>query len=423
MNTEIKRKSELDKKIDTSLINNTNLIKIGEARQADELEYDDEFSMNNITNYDKIKYLIKKKIEVYNLINLMKKEERKKHLEKFVLFDNYLIHGVLLIGLKEPDSPNKILTKTEEVIKLKQKMKMNIILTIITIEMQELFILQQAFLKKKDVKDSFYHDFDFYRQWMFFCVCIYDKIIQTHKNNGIVKKEDIFLILENVKQNNVDFISELNKQIGVQPVLSVVEKPGMIDSAVNKVKLWNQKFKGFLVASKTKISDMKTNLKTKILSTIGITEKKTLETTNDCVKKLLVDFMYILYLYEFNIDEFPLTININNPGDSTTLQTYFDDVVKQQRNYYENKFDDIIKIEHLKAETFNIEDQMNILERTNKFQEDVNASKAKMDIMRTATKTVSVGGRSRSRSRSHSRSRSRSRHTTKRTHTKRKTVF
>ena len=295
-------------------------------------------------------------------------------------------HGVLLIGLKESDSPNKILTKTEEVIKLKQKMKMNIILTIITIELKELFILQQAYLKNKTIKDTFYDDFDFYREWMFFCVCVYDKIIQTHKNNGLVKKEDIFVILENVKKNNVDFIREITKTMEKQPVVNVTDAPGASGNPVAKIKSWGESLKARVSASKTTIGAWKTN----ILSKIGIKPTPaTPETTNDCVKKLFVDFMYILYLHDFNIEKFPLTININNPGDSTSLQEYFDDVVEQQRNYYNQKFDDIIKVEYLKAETFNTDDQVAVLERTNDLQTGVNASNTIL-ATKTAVAPVSV---------------------------------
>jgi hypothetical protein len=389
----IKRSPSVTTYVNDKLVNSASIIPTnkGATGEADELQYREEFSINNMNDYDKIKYLIKKKIEVYNLINLMKKEERKKHLEKFVLFNNYLKNGLLSLGLKELDSPNKILTKTEEVINLKQKMKMNIILSIITNELKELFILQQAYLKDQTVKDSFYDDFDFYRQWLFFCVCVYNKIMQTHKNNGSVKKEDIFIILENVKKNNVDFIETAQKDgvIDEQPIVNVTDTPGTNDNAVERTKTWGTKLKAMLSNTNNKFKQLETNFLANFV--IKPAEDIT-ESTSDCVKKLFVEFMYILYLYEYKIDKFPLTININNPGDSSNFQDWFDEVIATQSNYYNRKFDDIIKIEYLKAEYFNTTDKVDVLKRTNQLQDSVNKSITELNGTKQTAPLIATSG-------------------------------
>jgi hypothetical protein len=375
----LKRKSVLDKDkdvVDPSLINNANIVS-NTIEYTDELNYDEEFSMNNITQYDKVKYLIKKKIDVYNLINLMKKEERKSHLEKFVLFNNYFDRGLMSFGLKELDGANKILTSTEDVINLKQQMKMNIILSIITIELQELFILQQEYLKKQSIEDSFYKDFDFYREWMFFCVCVYDKIKIAQNNFGTFEKNDIFIILENVKQNNVDFIAAITAATGKQPIINIVDPPGYNMNIAPLMKKWGENFKIFQQKSNSNISNIK-NRFLSIFRSKPITTT-TPESTNDCMKKLFVDFMYILYLYEFKIDKFPLTINVNNPGDSTSLQEYFEKVVNQQRNYYDQKFDYIIKVEYLKAEESSKQDELLSAQNVNRLQDNVDIARANLE--------------------------------------------
>jgi hypothetical protein len=280
-------------------------------------------------------------------------------------------------GLKELDGANKILTSTEDVINLKQQMKMNIILSIITIELQELFILQQEYLKKQSIEDSFYKDFDFYREWMFFCVCVYDKIKIAQNNFGTFEKNDIFIILENVKQNNVDFIAAITAATGKQPIINIVDPPGYNMNIAPLMKKWGENFKIFQQKSNSNISNIK-NRFLSIFRSKPITTT-TPESTNDCMKKLFVDFMYILYLYEFKIDKFPLTINVNNPGDSTSLQEYFEKVVNQQRNYYDQKFDYIIKVEYLKAEESSKQDELLSAQNVNRLQDNVDIARANLE--------------------------------------------
>jgi hypothetical protein len=300
----------------------------------------------------------------------MDKEERKSHVKKFNIFNNYLLNGMISFGFFQKNIPQ--FTKVELVIEQKQQMKMNIILSIITMEILGLFKLQKEYLQKINEKDKFYEDFDLDREWIFFCICVFDKIKLMHEiNNTIVQKTDIFKILENVRETNLIFIQKLTQALPqTQSTLSSI-KNNIKDAMSKTTNVLKDTFKY-------------------VKSFVTTVEEK----PQDCVKQLFVDFIYILYQYEYDRKNFPLTINITNGGDSTKYQDKFLPIVNMQREYYERKFNDIINLEYFKANVSNKKDQVQVAEMINEYEKKSDAADKDLERLTNPPPITGGGGNS-----------------------------
>jgi hypothetical protein len=311
------------------------------TRTNDELTYDSELT-ENVTEYEYLKFVLKKKIEIYNSINTMPKEERTQHLSKFVLYNNFLKNGILT----PPDKEKKILTSRSAVIALKQKMKMNIILSIIIYDLKEIFILQKNYLK--DDPESFYNKFDLNNEWIYFCICVYDELVKVKKENptAIIDTNEILKIIEFVKTNKLTYFESFKNLFnkGAQAFFNPISS-----------------FKSFMgKLASTTVKGVK--------YVLGM---PTIPPKPDCVKMLFAKFMLILYQYENDANNFPLTINTTNVGDSTKFQEYFDKVVQQQSKYYDAQFGDSIQIAYLTKEIANEKDVNNTSDKLKRLEDEL----------------------------------------------------
>jgi hypothetical protein len=330
-------------------------------RKNDELIYDGEIK-ENVTEYDYLKFVLKKKIEIFNSINTMNKEERKQHLSKFVLYNNFLKNGLLT----PPQKEKPILTSSREVIALKQKMKMNIILSIITYDLKEIFILQQKYLKeeKLDNPESFYNNFDLENNWIFFCISVYDEMVKLKKTNptSVIDTNEILKIIEFVKENKLTYFENFKE---------VFNK---ISPRIFKVASAIGTFMGKIATSIKKGFNKYILLKNEI------------EPKPDCVKILFANFMLILYQYENDIAKFPLKINTTNVGDSTKFQEYFDKVIQQQSKYYDTEFGNSIQIAYLTKEIANEKDENNSTDKLKKLEDQL------QQLLEKKMQVAQVGG-------------------------------
>ena len=325
--------------------------------EIDELQYTDNDNEvivdKNLNGYELIRYVLKKKIEKYNEINLMKKQERKEHIRHFNIFNNFLENGLLL----PPEKMDPIFRKKDEVIKFKKKMKMNIILTIITYDLKDLFILQKKFLKDTNqIKDySFYSDFDLENEWIYFCICVYDKLkkLKNIKDKKIpieiIDKDDVLDIINEVDNHDLKFIKMLKEKI-----------TGFKEMIFNYLKTNSQNFLKFIQT----INYIKEKIKNLII------KKET-----DCVRELFSEFMLILFQYTYYPDKFPIKINTLNVGDSTKLQKYFDDYIEQQNKFYFQDFDNKIEIAYLEKEITNETDPNRIQKKIEEYKKRLEESK------------------------------------------------
>jgi hypothetical protein len=94
-----KVKTPIDKVKGTLITEDAEKIIDKTVKANNELTYDE--VKEGINDYDIAKYIIKRKIDKYNEINLMKKEERKNHLMHYNLFNNYFENGMITPSKKK----------------------------------------------------------------------------------------------------------------------------------------------------------------------------------------------------------------------------------------------------------------------------------------------------------------------------------
>ena len=243
---------------------------------------------------------------------------------------------------------------------------MNIILSIIAFDLKQIFILQKEYLvkTKKLNDDSFYNSFDLDNDWIFFCMCVYDKLkkFKIIKDKQIpyedVNVDDIINIIEDVKQTNIGFMGELKKSYNTLKM----DYLNYLKSKYNTI-----------ITIADKYNKIKATLTNGINYIRGIKKEPT-----DCVKKLFSEFMLILFQY--NTDKFPITINATNVGDSTKLQFEFETLVKKQSQYYFDNFDDKIKIAFLTKEISSESNPNNTTQNIKKLESQLEEAKKKNSV-------------------------------------------